>query len=56
MNIQTLLETKVKEGFIILFETKIPSVEFQATRKILKEILLLLSFLCSGIRKETQFK
>ena len=33
MNIQTLLETKVKEGFIILFETKIPSVEFQATRK-----------------------
>ena len=33
MNIQTLLETKVKEGFIILFETTIPSVEFQATRK-----------------------
>ena len=33
MNIQTLIETKVKEGFIILFETTIPSVEFQATRK-----------------------
>ena len=33
MNIQTLLENKVKEGFIILFETTIPSVEFQATRK-----------------------
>ena len=33
MNIQTLLESKVKEGFLTLFETKLPSVEFQATRK-----------------------
>ena len=33
MNIQTLLEAKVKEGFLTLFETTIPSVEFQATRK-----------------------
>ena len=33
MNIQTLLETKVKEGFLALFETTLPAVEFQATRK-----------------------
>jgi len=33
MNIQTLLETKVKEGFLALFETTLPTVEFQATRK-----------------------
>ena len=33
MNIQTLLEAKVKEGFSALFETTLPSVEFQATRK-----------------------
>ncbi|WP_442266098.1 arginine--tRNA ligase [Tenacibaculum sp. ZS6-P6] len=33
MNIQSLLEAKVKEGFEKLYETEIPSVEFQATRK-----------------------
>ncbi|MFY0629432.1 MAG: arginine--tRNA ligase [Flavobacteriaceae bacterium] len=33
MNIQTLLESKVKEGFLALYETEIPTVEFQATRK-----------------------
>jgi len=33
MNIQTLLEAKVKEGFLTLFETTLPTVEFQATRK-----------------------
>jgi arginyl-tRNA synthetase len=33
MNIQALLDTKVKEGFSHLFETELPSVEFQATRK-----------------------
>lgn len=33
MNIQALLERKVKEGFSQLFETELPSVEFQATRK-----------------------
>ena len=33
MNIQAVLETKVKEGFSHLFETELPSVEFQATRK-----------------------
>ena len=33
MNIQAILETKVKEGFSSLFETELPSVEFQATRK-----------------------
>ncbi|MDB2674740.1 arginine--tRNA ligase [Flavobacteriaceae bacterium] len=33
MNIQTLLEAKVKEGFLALFETTLPMVEFQATRK-----------------------
>ena len=33
MNIQNILETKVKEGFLALYEIGIPSVEFQATRK-----------------------
>jgi arginyl-tRNA synthetase len=33
MNIQNNIETKVKEGFIALYSTEIPSVEFQATRK-----------------------
>ncbi len=33
MSIQNLIETKVKEGFLSLYETEIPSVEFQATRK-----------------------
>ena len=33
MSIQTLIETKVKEGFLTLYNIEIPSVEFQATRK-----------------------
>ncbi|RLK00362.1 arginine--tRNA ligase [Tenacibaculum discolor] len=33
MNIQSLIETKVKEGFLALYDLEIPSVEFQATRK-----------------------
>ncbi len=33
MSIQTLIETKVKEGFSTLYNIEIPSVEFQATRK-----------------------
>lgn len=33
MNIQTLLDSKVKEGFLTLFETTLPLVEFQSTRK-----------------------
>ena len=33
MNIQAILEAKVKAGFASLFETELPSVEFQATRK-----------------------
>ncbi len=33
MNIQTLIESKVKEGFLALFKTELPTVEFQATRK-----------------------
>ncbi|CAA0252577.1 Arginine--tRNA ligase [Tenacibaculum maritimum] len=33
MNIQNLIETKVKEGFLSLYQVAIPSVEFQATRK-----------------------
>ena len=33
MNIQNTIETKVKEGFLTLYNTEIPSVEFQATRK-----------------------
>ncbi|MGB0880735.1 MAG: arginine--tRNA ligase [Polaribacter sp.] len=33
MNIQNTIETKVKEGFLTLYNTEVPSVEFQATRK-----------------------
>ncbi len=33
MNIQNTIETKVKKGFLTLYNTEIPSVEFQATRK-----------------------
>ena len=33
MNIQNTIETKVKEGFLAIYNTEIPSVEFQATRK-----------------------
>ena len=33
MNIQSLLTSKVKEGFLALYQTEIPTVEFQATRK-----------------------
>lgn len=33
MNIQSLIKTKVKEGFLALYDVEIPSVEFQATRK-----------------------
>ena len=33
MNIQNIIETKVKEGFLALYNIEIPSVEFQATRK-----------------------
>ncbi len=33
MNIQYRIETAVKEAFLALYETEIPTVEFQATRK-----------------------
>ena len=33
MSIQALIETTVKKGFLTLYNTEIPSVEFQATRK-----------------------
>jgi arginyl-tRNA synthetase len=33
MNIQNIIETKIKEGFLAIYNTEIPSVEFQATRK-----------------------
>ena len=33
MNIQNIIETKVKEGFLTLYNVEIPSVEFQTTRK-----------------------
>ncbi|WP_271406084.1 arginine--tRNA ligase [Tenacibaculum soleae] len=33
MSIQTLITTKVKEGFLTLYNIEIPTVEFQATRK-----------------------
>jgi len=31
--IQNIIETKVKEGFLAIYNTEIPTVEFQATRK-----------------------
>ena len=33
MNIQNVLEAKVKEGFLALYDVELPNVEFQATRK-----------------------
>ncbi|QNM86089.1 arginine--tRNA ligase [Polaribacter pectinis] len=33
MNIQNIIEAKVKEGFLALYDVEIPTVEFQATRK-----------------------
>ena len=33
MSIKNIIETKVKEGFLALYNIEIPSVEFQATRK-----------------------
>ena len=33
MNIQNSIETKVKEGFLAIYNIEIPTVEFQATRK-----------------------
>ena len=33
MNIQNLITSKVKEGFLFLYQIEIPIVEFQATRK-----------------------
>lgn len=33
MNIQHIIESNVKKGFSTLYDTEIPSVEFQATRK-----------------------
>ncbi|MCL4124470.1 UNVERIFIED_CONTAM: hypothetical protein GTU68_003661 [Idotea baltica] len=33
MNIQNTIETKVKEGFLSLYDIEIPSVDFQPTRK-----------------------
>ncbi|WP_369047505.1 arginine--tRNA ligase [Tenacibaculum sp. UWU-22] len=33
MTIESLIETKVKEGFLTLYDVEIPNVEFQATRK-----------------------
>ncbi len=33
MSIQNLIESKVKEGFLALYDVEIPTVEFQATRK-----------------------
>ncbi|TXD50306.1 MULTISPECIES: arginine--tRNA ligase [unclassified Polaribacter] len=33
MSIQNLIETKVKEAFLALYQIEIPTVEFQATRK-----------------------
>ena len=33
MNIQNTIETKVKEGFLALYNIEIPAVDFQPTRK-----------------------
>ena len=51
MNIQTLLEAKVKEGFSALFETTLPSVEFQATRKDFKGDITIVVFPMLRYRK-----
>lgn len=44
MNIQNLIETKVKEGFLALYNIEIPNAEFQATRKEFKGDITLVVF------------
>ena len=44
MNIQNLIEAKVKEGFLALYNIEIPNAEFQATRKEFKGDITLVVF------------
>ena len=56
MNIQTLLESKVKEGFLTLFETTLPSVEFQSTRKDFEGDITIVVFPMLRYKKENPAK
>ena len=56
MNIQTLLDSKVKEGFLTLFETTLPSVEFQSTRKDFEGDITIVVFPMLRYKKENPAK
>ncbi|MGB1169723.1 MAG: arginine--tRNA ligase [Flavobacteriaceae bacterium] len=56
MNIQTLLDSKVKEGFLALFETTLPSVEFQSTRKDFEGDITIVVFPMLRYKKENPAK
>ena len=53
MNIQNLIETKVKEGFLALYNIEIPNAEFQATRKEFKGDITLVVFPLLRYKKGT---
>lgn len=44
MNLQQILENKTKEGFLSLYNTSLPSVEFQTTRKEFEGDITLVTF------------
>jgi len=56
MSIQTLIESVVKKGFSSLYETEIPSVEFQATRKEFEGDITVVVFPMLRYKKGTQFR
>jgi len=56
MNIQTLLDSKVKEGLLTLFETTLPSVEFQSTRKDFEGDITIVVFPMLRYKKENPAK
>ena len=54
MSIQAILEIHVKEGFSHLFETELPEVEFQATRKDFEGDMTIVIFPCCATERKSQ--
>ena len=52
MSIQNLIESAVKKGFLSLYETEIPTVEFQATRKQFEGDITVVVFPMLRFKKE----
>ena len=53
MNIQNIIDTKVKEGFLAIYNTDIPPVEFQATRKEIEGDITIVVFPMLRYKKPT---